>query len=121
MNAAIVILQDGSPCLVYDEALAGDVGHVELSYADHQMTIVYEIPPPPEKDDPFRTGPKAGIQKLSKIARKQGPKKESFKLDYPIEHSFFKLLEKKKLIAIGSVEGQKVTTLKIVPVVFTKT
>ncbi len=120
MNAGIVILQDGSPCLVYDEALPGEVAHVELSRADHQMTIVYETPAPPEKDDPFGAQ-RSGIQRLSKIARKKGPVRASFKLDYPIEPRFFNLLEKKKLIAIGAVVNGNLKAVQVVNVVFTST
>ena len=121
MNAGIVILQDGTPCIVCDEALPGVVREVHLSYADYQITLVSEIPPPPpEKEDPFRASQKTGVHK-SKIARKQGPKKETTKLDYPVEINFFKLLEKRKSVAIGSVVDKKVVSLRLVKVVFTKT
>jgi hypothetical protein len=119
MNAGIVVLQDGSPCIVYDETLPGEVVEVELCEADHQLTLIYELPPPPESNDPFGATGRTGIQKISKIARKRGPKRERLKLDYPLDRPFYNLLKMKKVVAIGSVVNKNVKTIKIVSVVFT--
>ena len=43
MNAGIVILEDGSPCIVYDEKLPYDISHVEFNEDNHLITLVYAV------------------------------------------------------------------------------
>lgn len=49
MNAGIVILEDGSPCIVYDEKLPYDIDYVEFNEDNHLVTLVYAVPNATEK------------------------------------------------------------------------
>lgn len=119
MNVGILIMPDGSPCLVYDEKLGTVVHHIEFSYADYRVTIFYEEAPPVETDDVFGTN-RPAIQKLSKIARKTTPTLGQRKLDYPLEHDFVELLEKTKAIGVTNILDSKLVDIRIVPVLFTR-
>jgi hypothetical protein len=44
MNAGIVMLDDDTPCIAYDEELPGVVDCVEFNPENHQLTLVYEKP-----------------------------------------------------------------------------
>lgn len=121
MNTGIIILEDGSPCIVCDERLEGVAVGVELSRETYLVTLVCEIPVAPEKDDPFLARARTGIQKLSRIARKQAPQQKRLTLEYPMEVRFFKLLEEIKAVGVAlSIKG-KLESLRLVPVTITNT
>ena len=44
MNAGIVILKDGTPCIVYDDKLPFPVKHVEFCRDDYILSLVYDAP-----------------------------------------------------------------------------
>lgn len=112
-------MQDGTPCVVFNERLDGPVVEIELSADDYILTMVYEVEPEEEGDDPFKTY--TGAQKISKIARKQGTRKERIPSTYPLDRRFFNLLNRVRACAVGSVVDKKMETLRIVPVKITNT
>jgi hypothetical protein len=123
MNAGIVILKDGTPCLVYDEALPYPVKSIEFSRADFQITLIYDAPPQQvaaEPFDPFKASQNTSPLQISRIAKmSKTVQKQGRKLEYPLDHRFVELLEERKTIAIGSVQDGQVLNVKVIPVVFT--
>lgn len=97
MNAGIVILRDGTPCIAYDEKLPYAIKHVEFSRENFLLTLVYDVP---------------GASKIS--GRKQG---KTF--EYPVDHPFVKTLEQKRVCAVAAMGALDLLEIKIYPVVFT--
>jgi hypothetical protein len=95
MNASIVIMKDGTPCLVYDEPFPHNIKYVAFSREDFQISLVFDIAAP--------------------------KKVREHKFELPIDPSFAKLLEQKGHIGLSHIEGGKVKKTAIVPVVFTDT
>jgi hypothetical protein len=93
MNAGIVVLKDGTPCIAYDEELPHPIRHVAFSREDFQITLVYEIEGRPES-------------------------REGRKFDFPLDHAFLDLLKEKECVAIAKIENAAMTQFKIYPVVF---
>ena len=94
MNAGIVTLKDGTPCIVYDEKLPYPIRHVEFCRDDFQITLAYRLPE--EKAPP-----------------------QGMKFDFPVDELFVKLLEKNKTVAVGFVKDQQLAEIKLYNVVFT--
>jgi hypothetical protein len=92
MNAGIVMLRDGTPCIVYDEQLPHLINHVEFSREDYQITLIYKLP-----------------DNLPKMGKK---------FEFPLDHPFVKLLEKKKKIAVACVQNGDLFEIKMYSVVF---
>jgi hypothetical protein len=117
MNAGIVILQDGTPCLVYDETLPHPVKCVEFCRNDFLVTLVYDAPAEVKKSATGNV-----VLGQSKIAQMmKTPPKQGRKLEYPLDHGFVAVLEEKKTIALGVVLQGQLADVKLVPVVFTDT
>jgi hypothetical protein len=119
MNAGIVVLQDGTPCIVYDEALSSPVRHVEFSREDHQITLVYDDIPKVSLKRPRRGDSTPAALKQSKIAQALKPAAQKYKLEYPLDPRFTALLEKRKTVAIGLVQNGQLANIRMIPVVFT--
>ena len=94
MNAGIVSLQDGTPCIVYDEVLPHPISHVEFHYEDHCITLVYDIPNAQEKS--------------------------GRKFEFPLDRPFMNLLRQRGNVAVASVKGKQLIDVKIYPVIFTE-
>jgi hypothetical protein len=92
MNAGIVTLRDGTPCIVYDEDLPHLIRHVEFSREDYQVTLIYKLP--------------------------EGKPKEGKKFDYPLDHPFVKLLEEKKKVAVARVKKGDLFEINMYSVIF---
>ena len=86
MNAGIVILQDGTPCIAYDEALPLPIRHVEFNRDDFCVTLVFDTP--------------------GRINR-QGKK-----FDFPLDHRFVELLEERGNVAVAQIKGKQVVDIK---------
>lgn len=93
MNAGIVMLRDGTPCLVYDEQLPHLIKHVEFSREDYQLTLIYKLP-----------------DNIPKMGRK---------FEFPLDMPFVKLLEQKKKVAVACVQNGDLFEIKMYSVVFT--
>ncbi len=87
MNAGIVILRDGTPCIVYDEALPYPVRIVEFSREDYQVTLVYKTP--------------------------EGAPKEGRKFEFPLDHRFVALLEERKNVAVAKIKNDQLTEIQM--------
>ncbi len=94
LNVGIITLKDGSPCIVYDEALPHPIKHVEFCRDDFQVSLIYQLP-----DD---KAPPQGI-----------------KFDFPLDQKFVDLFEKKKMCAVGFVKDQQLIEIKAYNVIFT--
>ena len=92
MNAGIVMLRDGTPCIVYDEQLPHLIKHVEFSREDYQIMLVYKLPD---------NIPKAGR-----------------KFEFPLDHRFVQFIEKRKKIAVACVQQGDLFEIKMYSVVF---
>lgn len=92
MNAGIVMLRDGTPCLVYDEQLPHLIKHVEFNREDYQLTLIYKLP-----------------ENLGKHGRK---------FEFPLDHRFVQHLEKKKKVAVACVQNGDLFEIKMYSVVF---
>ncbi len=91
MNAGIVILQDGTPCIAYDEVLPFPIHHVEFSREDYQVSFIYETPD-------------KSIQ--------------SRKFEFPLDRPFVTLLEKRKDVAVAYIKNGDLFEIKMYSVVF---
>lgn len=96
MNAGILTLQDGTPCIAFDERLPYPIRHVEFNPADHRLTLIYLV---------------AGASKIS--APKQGKK-----FDFPLDDRFLNLLRLRGDVAVARIDGKQLVDLAIYPVVF---
>ena len=92
MNVGIVILQDGTPCIAYDDELPYPVRHVEFDYEDHRITLVYDVPDTKDK---------------------QGQK-----FDYPLDSRFLSLLEKNGNVAVAFVKNGQLIDIKEYSIIF---
>ena len=98
MNAGIVILQDGTPCIAYDGVLPFAIRHVEFSREDYQVTLVYDTP---ERD----------------LAR-EAPDIRGWKLGFPLDHRFVALLKRRGNVAVASVKNSQLSEIKMYSVIF---
>lgn len=89
MNASIVILPDGAPCIVLDEDLPHPIGYVVFDYADFCLTLMYA---PPQKN--------------------------GYKLSYPLDHPFVETLKAKPVIAVTFSKNNKMSEISAYPVAF---
>jgi hypothetical protein len=92
MNAGIVILRDGTPCIVYDEHLPHLIDHVEFIREDYQITLVYKLP-----------------DHIPKMGRT---------FEFPLDPPFVKLLEQKKKVAVACVQNGDLFEIKMYSVTF---
>lgn len=93
MNSAAFILQNGTPCLVYDGAIPR-VREVEFCHDDHLLTLIW-------------TNPNTGGD-------------ERMKMEYPLAEHILANLLKLGIAAIGRLGAdRRVEDLHITPVVFT--
>lgn len=100
MNAGIVILKDGSPCIAYDEALPHPVSHVQFSTDDSLIKLIYK-----EESKSLTKG-----------------KNSSGKIfEYPLDYRFKDLIEFTGTIQVALVHKGQIVEMKEVPVVFVDT
>lgn len=93
MNTGVLILQDGTPCIVYDEEIP-HVRNIEFSYEDYLVTLVWVDP---------TTGQEG-----------------RFQLEYPLSESMLAAFKKYEIIGIGRLTPTKeMMDLHMIPVVFT--
>lgn len=92
MNAGIVSLEDGTPCIAYDEILPRAIGHVEFNEANHQLTLMYE-----ENDDEGRVG---------------------YEFPFPLDPPFTALLRERGDVAVACIKNKKLVDIQIFNVVF---
>ena len=92
MNAGIVNLQDGTPCIVYDEKLPHAIKHVEFNEENHQLTLVYALPV---------------------AAGRQG-----YEFDFPLDPAFTAVLRGRGDVAVAYAEKQKIQDVSVFPVKF---
>ncbi|HYD19328.1 MAG TPA: hypothetical protein VEF76_12705 [Patescibacteria group bacterium] len=97
MNAGIVILRDGTPCIAYDNKLPYPIKHIEFSRETFQLTLVYNVP---------------GVSKIS--GRKQG-----HTFEYPLDHAFVLNLEEKGMCGVAAMGAKDLLEIKLYSVVFT--
>lgn len=95
MNAGIVILKDGTPCIAYDDKLPFPIKYVEFCRQDYTLTLVYNAP---------------GASKM--FAQK------GLKFDHPLDPPFAKLLEDRGNVAVARVDKSQLTEIKVYPVKF---
>jgi len=93
MNAGIVTLVDGSPCIVYDEKLPYDIDHVEFNEDDHLITLAYAIP-----------GSTA---------------KQGHTFSYPLDRPFVTLLRERGNVIVAFMKDKQVVDINICIVRFT--
>jgi hypothetical protein len=93
INAGIIVLKDGSPCIVYDGALPHPIKHVEFCRDDFQLSLIYQLP----------------SDKMPK---------DGFKFDFPLDQKFVTLLDQKKQCAAAFVKDQQMVEIKMYNVVF---
>lgn len=89
MNAGIVILQDGTPCIVYDEPLPHPVHHVEFNAENYQISFVYDVEP-----------------------------KEKKTFEYPLDHPFVELLKENGIVAIALTENEQLVDIQMISIIF---
>ena len=89
MNSGIVILRDGTPCLVYDADLP-HVRYAEYCPKDHLISLVWLDPETQEK------------------AYKQ--------LEYPVPDDLYRLLDDRRFMAVGQVRGKELFDLHMIPI-----
>lgn len=95
MNTGVLILRDGTPCIVYD----GDIPHVrniEFNYDDYLVTLVWVDP---------ETNEEGRLQ-----------------LEYPLSENMLAAFKKFEIIGIGRItEDKQMEDLHMIPVVFLNT
>lgn len=87
MNAGIVILEDGSPCIVYDEKLPYDIDYVEFNEDDHLITLVYAIP--------------------------QAKEKQGHKFSYPLDRPFVPVLRERGNVVTAFMKNKQLLDINI--------
>ncbi len=92
MNAGIVSLEDGTPCIVYDEQLPYAISHVAFNDDGYQITLVYADADP------------------------SGPEGHTF--EYPLDPPFVELLGERGNVAVAFMQNQQVIDINIYPVKF---
>ncbi len=100
MNAGIIILKDGSPCIAFDEALPGPVEYVQFSTEDSLIKLIFK-----DKN-----------QKLTNNENNSGKI-----LEYPLDYRFRELIELTGAVHVALVRKGQVVEMKEVPVVFVET
>ena len=98
MNAGIVMLQDGTPCIAYDERLPFPIHHIEFCRGDFQISFVYDAP---------KKGPGGSFMR------------ETRKFEFPLDHPFVKLLEERGNVAVAYMNKTDLLEIKVYPVIFT--
>jgi len=93
MNAGIVTLRDGTPCIAYDEQLPYPISYVAFSRENFQITLVYDKP--------------------RNILR------EGRRFEFPLDHPFVRLLEERGNVAVARIGTVDLVEIKVYPVVFT--
>lgn len=93
LNAGILILSDGTPCIAIDDLMEKSIKAVEVDADTSMVKLIYR--------------PSWSL------------KQEEKELDYPLDYDFRELLAFCKYVAIAYVHGGKAIDLKEVPVVFT--
>ena len=93
MNAGIVVLKDGTPCIAYDEKLPHPVRHVEFNREDFRLSLIYEIEGQPDS-------------------------REGRTFDFPLDHAILALLKEQEQVAIAKIKDANLTEFKIYPIVF---
>jgi hypothetical protein len=93
MNAGIVMLRDGTPCIVYDEHLPHLIKHVEFDPEDFQLTLIYDLP--------------ANLPKMGR------------KFEFPLDHRFLKVLRQRNKVACAVVQNGDIFEIKMYSVIFT--
>lgn len=94
MNAGMVVLRDGTPCITYDTVLPHPIWYVEFSHEDYQLTLVYDT-----KD--------------------KGGAHEGYKFPYPVDHAFVALMKERESVAIAKIDKNAMVEFKMYSVVFT--
>lgn len=92
MNAGIVTLKDGTPCIAYDEKLPYAVSHVEFNEENHQITLVYAIPDSTER--------------------------QGHEFAFPLDRPFVELLRKRGDVAVAFLKNKQVIDIKLCIVKF---
>ena len=100
MNAGIIILKDGSPCIAFDEPLPHPVKHVQFSEEDSLIKLIYNV-----KNDKLTNGKESS----GKI------------LEYPLDYRFKELIQFTGAVYVALVRKGQVIDMKEVPVVFVET
>jgi hypothetical protein len=90
LNAGIVTLEDGTPCIVYDEKLPHAVSHVEFNGENHQITLVYAQP--------------------------GGARGHEFA--FPLDRVFLQLLQERGNVAVAYLNDRQVVEINVFPVKF---
>ncbi len=101
MNAGLVVLKDGTPCLAYEGLLPYPIRHVEFNPEDHRITIVFDAP------------------------RKKGKslfmtKKEGKTFEFPVDPLFVNLFKTRNTIAVAAVNNEKLGDIRMYSLVFLK-
>ena len=92
MNAGIVILADGTPCIVHDEALTQPIRHIAFDAENYQISLVLG------GDD-------------SEEIRKT--------FEYPVDPPFVELLREKKEAAVAQALDGKLVDIAVFSIIFT--
>lgn len=92
MNAGIVILADGTPCIVHDDALSQPIRHIVFDAESYQLSLVLG------EDDSEET-------------------RKTF--EYPVDPPFVELLREKKEAAVARALDDKLVDIAIFSVIFT--
>ncbi len=85
-------MQDGTPCIVYDDELPYPVRHIEFDYEDHQIALVYDV--------------------------SEAEAVQSIKFDFPLDRRFLSLLEKDGSVALASIKNEQLVDIKEYSVIF---
>lgn len=92
MNAGIVILEDGTPCIAFDAALPFEVSHVEFSEETHQVALMYAIP--------------------------GGRVRDGYVLAFPLDPPFTALLRERKEVGVAHIKDNNIIDLRLCLVKF---
>ncbi len=92
MNAGIVSLEDGTPCIVYDEKLPHSVSHVSFNEDGYQITLVYSD---------------------SGVAEAKG-----YTFEFPLDPPFAEVLRARGDVALAFMKDRQLVDINIYPVVF---
>lgn len=90
MNAGIVILTDGTPCIAFDEALPHLVRHVVFDAETYQISLVYDV-----------------AEDVKKM------------FEYPLDPPFLAVLREKKEVALAQTINGELIDISMFSVIFT--
>lgn len=93
MNAGIVNLVDGTPCIVYDETLPYEISHVEFNEENHQVSLIYLVP--------------------------NSTQKQGREFEFPLDAPFVTLLRERGDVAVACIKGKQLIDFNIYNVKFT--